>query len=52
MPGERPGHCIDVVTTGGTGTAEFCVAQEAVTKVRPGSFAFMTTDYLDTGGIP
>jgi D-serine deaminase-like pyridoxal phosphate-dependent protein len=46
------GHTIDVVTTGGTGTAEFCAAHEAVTEVQPGSFAFMDTDYLDTGGIP
>lgn len=46
------GHDIDVVTTGGTGTAEFCAAHEAVTEVQPGSFAFMDTDYLDTGGIP
>jgi D-serine deaminase-like pyridoxal phosphate-dependent protein len=46
------GHAIDVVTTGGTGTAEFCAAHEAVTEVQPGSFAFMDADYLDTGGIP
>jgi D-serine deaminase-like pyridoxal phosphate-dependent protein len=46
------GHDIDVVTTGGTGTAEFCAAHEAVTEVQPGSFAFMDTDYLDTGDIP
>ena len=46
------GHDIDVVTTGGTGTAEFCAAHEAVTEVQPGSFAFMDADYLDTGGIP
>jgi len=45
------GHDIDVVTTGGTGTAEFCAAHEAVTEVQPGSFAFMDADYLDTGGI-
>jgi D-serine deaminase-like pyridoxal phosphate-dependent protein len=41
-----------VVTTGGTGTAEFCAAHAAVTEVQPGSFAFMDTDYLDTGGLP
>ena len=46
------GHDIDVVTTGGTGTAEFCAAHDAVTEVQPGSFAFMDADYLDTGGIP
>ena len=46
------GHTVEVVTTGGTGTAEFCAAHEAVTEVQPGSFAFMDTDYLDTGGLP
>jgi len=46
------GHDIDVVSTGGTGTAEFCAAHDAVTEVQPGSFAFMDADYLDTGGIP
>jgi D-serine deaminase-like pyridoxal phosphate-dependent protein len=46
------GHVVDVVTTGGTGTAEFCAAHETVTEVQPGSFAFMDADYLDTGGIP
>jgi D-serine deaminase-like pyridoxal phosphate-dependent protein len=46
------GHTVDVVTTGGTGTAEFCAAHDIVTEVQPGSFAFMDADYLDTGGIP
>ena len=46
------GHPVEVVTTGGTGTAEFCAAHDAVTEVQPGSFAFMDTDYLDTGGLP
>ena len=46
------GHTVEVVSTGGTGTAEFCVAHEVVTEVQPGSFAFMDTDYLDTGGLP
>lgn len=46
------GHGIDVVSTGGTGTAEFCAAHELVTEVQPGSFAFMDADYLDTGGVP
>ena len=46
------GHTIDVVTTGGTGTAEFCSAHEVVTEVQPGSFVFMDTDYSDTGGLP
>lgn len=46
------GHAIDVVTTGGTGTAEFCAAHDVVTEVQPGSFVFMDADYLDTGGVP
>jgi D-serine deaminase-like pyridoxal phosphate-dependent protein len=46
------GHAITVVTTGGTGTAQFCAAHSFVTEVQPGSFAFMDTDYLDTGGLP
>jgi D-serine deaminase-like pyridoxal phosphate-dependent protein len=46
------GHTVEVVTTGGTGTAEFCAAHDVVTEVQPGSFAFMDTDYLDTGGVP
>jgi D-serine deaminase-like pyridoxal phosphate-dependent protein len=46
------GHTLDVVTTGGTGTAEFCALHEAVTEVQPGSFMFMDADYLDTGGVP
>ena len=46
------GHTVDVVTTGGTGTAEFCAAHEAVTEVQPGSFVFMDADYLDTAGVP
>ena len=46
------GHAIDVVTTGGTGTAEFCAMHDAVTEVQPGSFTFMDTDYLDTTGVP
>jgi D-serine deaminase-like pyridoxal phosphate-dependent protein len=45
------GHTVDVVSTGGTGTAEFCAAHEVVTEVQPGSFAFMDADYLDTGGV-
>jgi D-serine deaminase-like pyridoxal phosphate-dependent protein len=39
------GHAIDVVTTGGTGTAEFCASVKGVTEVQPGSFLFMDTDY-------
>ena len=46
------GHRVDVVTTGGTGTAEFCAAHEIVTEVQPGSFTFMDADYADTSGVP
>jgi D-serine deaminase-like pyridoxal phosphate-dependent protein len=46
------GHAVEVVTTGGTGTAEFCAAHEHVTEVQPGSFAFMDADYGATGGVP
>lgn len=46
------GHAVDVVTTGGTGTAEFCAEHPAVTEVQPGSFVFMDTDYGATGGVP
>ncbi len=46
------GHTVEVVTTGGTGPAEFCALHEVVTEVQPGSFAFMDADYLDTSGAP
>jgi D-serine deaminase-like pyridoxal phosphate-dependent protein len=46
------GHTVDVVTTGGTGTAEFCAAHEVVTEVQPGSFIFMDVDYEQTSGVP
>jgi D-serine deaminase-like pyridoxal phosphate-dependent protein len=46
------GHVVDVVSTGGTGTAEFCAAHEFVTEVQPGSFMFMDVDYGDTQGVP
>ncbi|KAL5356137.1 hypothetical protein BJX96DRAFT_162222 [Aspergillus floccosus] len=41
----REGFNIDVVTTGGTGTAEFCASVPGVTELQPGSFIFMDTDY-------
>lgn len=44
------GHDIKVVTTGGTGTAEFCVTVPGVTEVQPGSFLFMDTDYRNAVG--
>lgn len=44
------GHDIRVVTTGGTGTAEFCATVKGVTEVQPGSFIFMDTDYRNAVG--
>jgi D-serine deaminase-like pyridoxal phosphate-dependent protein len=46
------GFPVETVTTGGTGTAEFCARHEVVTEVQPGSFVFMDADYLDTGALP
>jgi D-serine deaminase-like pyridoxal phosphate-dependent protein len=46
----QDGHNIEVVTTGGTGTAEFCVTVPGVTEVQPGSFLFMDTDYRNAVG--
>jgi D-serine deaminase-like pyridoxal phosphate-dependent protein len=39
------GFSIDTVTTGGTGTSEFCATSPGITEVQPGSFIFMDTDY-------
>lgn len=44
------GFTIDVVTTGGTGTAEICSSCEGVTEVQPGSFIFMDVDYRNAIG--
>ncbi|PWY94133.1 putative amino acid aldolase [Aspergillus sclerotioniger CBS 115572] len=41
---------IEVVTTGGTGTAEFCATVPGVTELQPGSFIFMDTDYRNAVG--
>lgn len=38
---------IEVVTTGGTGTALICAQSSVVTEVQPGSFIFMDTSYRD-----
>ncbi|KAI4949016.1 hypothetical protein J4E91_005478 [Alternaria rosae] len=46
----KEGYAIDVVTTGGTGTAEFCVTVPGITEVQPGSFLFMDTDYRNAVG--
>ncbi len=39
------GHSIEIVSTGGTGTAEICATCPGITEVQPGSFIFMDTDY-------
>ncbi|KAH7219696.1 major facilitator superfamily domain-containing protein [Fusarium oxysporum] len=47
---KNEGFNIDVVTTGGTGTAEFCATVPGVTELQPGSFIFMDTDYRNAIG--
>ena len=44
------GFPVEIVTTGGTGTAEICASCEGVTEVQPGSFIFMDTDYRNALG--
>jgi D-serine deaminase-like pyridoxal phosphate-dependent protein len=44
------GFPIEIVTTGGTGTAEICASCDGVTEVQPGSFIFMDTDYRNALG--
>lgn len=44
------GFNIETVTTGGTGTAEFCANFPGITEVQPGSFIFMDTDYRNAVG--
>lgn len=44
------GFDMQVVTTGGTGTAEFCASVPGVTELQPGSFIFMDTDYRNAVG--
>ncbi|KAI8214467.1 hypothetical protein K4K52_000950 [Colletotrichum sp. SAR 10_76] len=46
----KAGFTIDVVTTGGTGTGEFCAQVPGVTELQPGSFIFMDTDYRNAVG--
>lgn len=41
---------IEVVTTGGTGTGEFCATVPEITELQPGSFIFMDTDYRNAVG--
>ncbi|KAH8600897.1 hypothetical protein B0O99DRAFT_648988 [Bisporella sp. PMI_857] len=44
------GFDIQIVTTGGTGTAEVCASTPGVTEVQPGSFIFMDSDYRNAVG--
>ncbi|KAJ5579504.1 uncharacterized protein N7459_005489 [Penicillium hispanicum] len=46
----KAGFTIEVVTTGGTGTAEFCASVPGITELQPGSFIFMDTDYRNAVG--
>jgi len=47
---KKSGFNIQVVTTGGTGTAEFCATTPGITEVQPGSFIFMDSDYRNAVG--
>lgn len=44
------GFAVPVVTTGGSGTSEFCGEFDVVTEVQPGSFIFMDTTYRPVMG--
>ncbi|KAF2427524.1 hypothetical protein EJ08DRAFT_699510 [Tothia fuscella] len=46
----KNGYDMSVVTTGGTGTAEFCATFAGITEVQPGSFIFMDSDYRNAVG--
>jgi D-serine deaminase-like pyridoxal phosphate-dependent protein len=41
---------LEIVTTGGTGTAEICAQFEGITEVQPGSFVFMDVAYRNAIG--
>lgn len=44
------GFPIEIVTTGGTGTSEFCAASEGINELQPGSFIFMDSSYRNAIG--
>jgi D-serine deaminase-like pyridoxal phosphate-dependent protein len=44
------GFPLQIVTTGGTGTAEICADFAGITEVQPGSFVFMDVDYRNAIG--
>ena len=41
------GHCIEIVTRGGTGTVSADLELGILTELQPGSYVFMDTQYLD-----
>jgi D-serine deaminase-like pyridoxal phosphate-dependent protein len=45
------GLATDIVTTGGTGTALFSAAFDAITDVQPGSYVVMDAQYGDVDGV-
>ncbi len=47
---QADGFEMEIVTTGGTGTAEICASCEGITEVQPGSFVFMDIDYRNAIG--
>lgn len=47
---QNSGFPMQVVTTGGTDTVQFCASVKGVTELQPGSFIFMDTDYRDAIG--
>ncbi len=46
---KQNGFEINTVTTGGTGTYEYCAAAKGVSEVQPGSFMFMDSSYANAG---
>ena len=47
----KAGLATDIVTTGGTGTAVFSTAFDAITDVQPGSYVVMDAQYGDVHGV-
>lgn len=46
---QKNGFNIETVSTGGTGTFEYCSEIKGITEVQPGSFLFMDTSYANSG---
>ncbi|TAK21947.1 MAG: DSD1 family PLP-dependent enzyme [Chloroflexota bacterium] len=49
---EASGLPVGIVTTAGTGTAEFAVLHEGVTEIQPGSYIWMDCNYARVAGTP